>query len=122
MTRTACISTLLTVAAMAALSPAAPSNSDEDAAGKPRESIEVTIHGRLRTGIVAIGGETTGTTISASNLTFELDLSETELQGKMEEWDGRTVVVKGTLAGKKGVEVRLRQIVTVESLQPVEAE
>ena len=40
------------------------------------DSITVTIVGTLRTGIFAIGGETTGTTITAKGITWELQLGE----------------------------------------------
>lgn len=38
-------------------------------------SIQVRVIGVLRTGIFAIGGETTGTTITAGDNTLELDVS-----------------------------------------------
>ena len=37
------------------------------------DSIRVTVVGTLRTGIIAIGGETTGTTITAKGITWELE-------------------------------------------------
>ncbi|MCA9070409.1 MAG: hypothetical protein KDA84_15865 [Planctomycetaceae bacterium] len=38
-----------------------------------QDSISVKVIGTLKAGIVAIGGETTGTTITAKNITWELD-------------------------------------------------
>lgn len=82
------------------------------------ESIEVTVRGTLRTGMVAIGGETTGTTITARGVTWELDLGRDEaLRKKAESLSRKRVVVRGTLESRPGVEVRQRLIVTVRSLE-----
>jgi hypothetical protein len=86
-----------------------------------KESINVDIRGQLQTGVLAIGGETTGVTITASNLTFELDFAGAPDQAeKAEDLNGRSVVVTGTLEGRKGVEIPLRYIVDVESLKAAE--
>jgi hypothetical protein len=82
------------------------------------ESIEVVVRGTLRTGMMAIGGETTGTTITARGLTWELDLGRDEaLRRKAESLSRRRVVVRGTLEPRAGVEVRQRLIVAVKSLE-----
>jgi hypothetical protein len=81
--------------------------------------IKVEILGTLRTGMMAIGGETTGTLIRARGVTWELDLSQ--LPGgaaRVESLDGRRVLVKGSLEVRPGVERRERAIVTVTSLEP----
>jgi acetyl esterase/lipase len=89
-------------------------------AGEAAKAVE--LRGILRTGIVAIGGETTGTIIQTDKGSFELDLgSGKELRAKAERLAGKTVVVKGTLTIRKGVEIRERRIVTVRVLEPVEA-
>jgi hypothetical protein len=78
----------------------------------------VTITGVLRTGVVAIGGETTGTTVTARKITFELTFGKNaKLQEAAEKLDGKKVVVQGTLERRRGVEVRERLIVTVTSLR-----
>jgi hypothetical protein len=81
------------------------------------ESITVTIVGTLRTGIVAIGGETTGMTITAKGIKWELDLGRNaKLRTAAEKLDGKGVTVTGTLERRAGVEVKERWIVTVTSL------
>lgn len=79
--------------------------------------IRVDIRGTLRQGVIAIGGETTGTTISAGEITWELDLQGDEQLGKKAELlHGKQVLVRGTLERRSGVEIPERWIVTVESL------
>ena len=81
------------------------------------ESINVTVSGTLRTGVVAIGGETTGTTITAEGITWELDLGKNEeFVEAAKKLDGKKVVVQGSLERRPGVEVKERWIVTVTGL------
>jgi hypothetical protein len=83
------------------------------------DSIEVVVRGTLRTGIMAIGGETTGTTVSARGATWELDLrGNPEWAARAESLNGRRVVVTGSLEARPGVERRQRWIVTVKTLEP----
>src|SRR5689334_1071591 len=85
-------------------------------ADESQELITVTVVGTLRTGIVAIGGETTGTTISAKGIKWELDFGKNaELRAAAEKLDGKQVTVTGTLERRSGVEVKERWIVTVTS-------
>ena len=89
----------------------------------PAEYITVEIKGRLRTGVAAIGGETTGVTVAASSLTFELYFGENaELLEAAKRLNGQTVLVNGRLEGRRGIEIPLRQIVTVESLESASSE
>lgn len=82
------------------------------------DSINVTIVGTLRTGLVAIGGETTGTTITANGVTWELDDGiNIALRTVANVLNGKKVAVRGTLERKKGVEVKERWIVKVADLQ-----
>lgn len=84
------------------------------------EGISVTVVGILRTGIVAIGGETTGTTITAKGVTLELDLGKNaDLRQIVKKLDGKKVTVRGTLERRPSVEVKERWIVTVTELQAV---
>ena len=88
--------------------------------GRPADAeyIKVEVKGKLRTGIFAIGGETTGTTISAQGLTWELDFGDNKaLREQATKLNGQTAIVKGTLEVRPGVEIRERWIVTVGSLQ-----
>ncbi|MCC9605416.1 hypothetical protein LOC68_23060 [Blastopirellula sp. JC732] len=80
-------------------------------------SIEVTVIGKIESGLVAIGGETTGTTITASGITWELELGENaEFRKLAEELSGKQAKVVGSLERRSGVEVKVRYIVTVEKL------
>ena len=89
------------------------------AAGKNPK--EVAVQGTLRTGVVAIGGETTGLVIETKAGTFELDVGkDKQLREKAEKLDGKVVVVTGTLTVRRGVEVKERKIITVASLKEAE--
>lgn len=91
------------------------------AAAATEESIRVRIVGKLQTGNLAIGGETTGTTITANGITWELDFGDNkELREKAASLNGRQVLVRGTLERKRGVEIKERWIVTVTKLQAAE--
>lgn len=83
-----------------------------------KESITVQVVGKLKTGIVAIGGETTGTTITAKEVTWELDLGKDEkLRAEAEKLDGKLALVKGTLERRPGLAIKERWIVTVSELR-----
>ena len=88
-----------------------------------RESITVTIVGTIHGGIVAIGGETTGTTITSKGLTWELDFGKDKaLRETAERLNNQLVTVTGALERHPGVEVKNRWIVTVTSLTSRTAE
>lgn len=81
------------------------------------EFIHVTVVGTLQTGIAAIGGETTGTTITSRNVTWELDLTKNRgLKNAAQKLQGKLVKVTGLLQRKRGVEVAERWIVDVKTL------
>lgn len=87
------------------------------------EYVRVEIKGTLRSGIMAIGGEHTGSQISAGGIVWEVDLSKSpELRKAAEQNDGSTVVLSGVLQQVKGVEIATRMIVRVETLQPVKSD
>ena len=75
--------------------------------------------GTLRTGIVAIGGETTGTTLTTKDGTRELEFGNNQklrsLAGKL---NGKQVLVSGLHQSRKGVEIKRREIITVKTLVP----
>lgn len=86
-------------------------------AEQPREFVQVTIQGTLETGIVAIGGETTGTTITAEGMKFELDLSRNpQLAQQAEQLNGKPALLSGRLTRRPGVEIGERWIVRVQQL------
>lgn len=85
----------------------------------PKDLIEVRMVGTLNAQVFAIGGETTGVTLSTQEITWELDFQDkSKLRKLAEQLHGTKVRVLGKLVVKKGVEVKQRWIVEVESLQP----
>ncbi len=82
------------------------------------ESITVTVIGTLRTGVVAIGGETTGVTITAKGITWELDLGKNPTYAETaKKLNGKQATVTGSLERKTGIEVKERWIVTVNRIE-----
>jgi hypothetical protein len=80
--------------------------------------IMVDIRGTLETGIVAIGGETTGTVIHVKKVTWELDLGgNKELQELAKQLHMKEVIVTGEYQQVPGVEIRVRHIVKVKTLK-----
>jgi len=80
--------------------------------------IRVEIRGTLNSGIMAIGGETTGTTVSAGEIVWELEISpNSDLAERLAALNGAEVVVTGSYREMRGVEVPLRYIVTVDSIR-----
>lgn len=83
--------------------------------------IKVEIKGTLETGLMAVGGETTGTVIRANNVTWELDLGgNPDLPTLAKTLNAKTVVVTGTYQKIKGVEIPERHIVRVATLKAAE--
>lgn len=82
------------------------------------DSLFVNVVGTLRTGVVAIGAETTGTTITSRGITWELDFGDdAELKKIAERFNGKKVQVEGMLERREGVEVKERWIVKVSKFQ-----
>ncbi len=95
-------------------------HSNERTKKKTEDYVKVEVRGKLTDGVVAIGGETTGTTITAKRVTFELELGKKEqLRELVKNLNGKTVVVVGTLERRRGIEIPERWIVTVSDLKPV---
>jgi hypothetical protein len=82
-----------------------------------RDSIDVTVRGTVNTGLMAIGGETTGTTITAGTVTWDLELTDAQ-RGIADKLDGRKAVVSGQLRRANGVELPDRFIVSVRRIEP----
>jgi len=74
--------------------------------------------GTLQTGVMAIGGETTGTILDTGKGSYELEV-EGELAKKASGLNGKKVHVTGKLTVKQGVEVKERRIVNVKTLEEV---
>jgi hypothetical protein len=84
---------------------------------EPTDYIQVEIRGKLDHGIVAIGGETTGTVIHVGKITWELDLGgNAKLLEQAEALNKKTVIVTGRYFQRTGVEIPVRHLVKVESL------
>ena len=80
--------------------------------------IKVEIKGTLITGVAQIGGETTGVLIRTSDVVWELDLQRNDKWRELaNSLNGRKALVSGTFRRKKGLEVPVREIVSVESLK-----
>jgi hypothetical protein len=80
--------------------------------------VKVEIRGTLETGVVAIGGETTGIVIRSAGSVWELDLGgDAELIKRAEQLDKQTVVVTGLYRKQQGVEVPVRHIIAVAKLE-----
>jgi cytochrome c-type biogenesis protein CcmE len=80
--------------------------------------IRVEARGKLKTGVVAIGGETTGTLLVTKDGKLELSLTaKKDLPELAEKLSGKDVVVTGTLTVRKGVETGPRIIVNVATLK-----
>ncbi len=93
-----------------------PHNSDP-----PLQSVSVECHGRLRQGVVAIGGETTGTTITFNGMMWELDLKDDAQQEFGKKHHKGTVTATGTLRKIAGTESKVRLIVDVKTLSERDA-
>ena len=77
------------------------------------------VRGRLVTGRAAVGGETTGTAVTADGITWEVDFGGSEqLAARAGELAGRPVVIDGVLERAEGVEVPTRWIVHARTLEP----
>jgi opacity protein-like surface antigen len=87
-------------------------------AADKEEPKAVEMRGVLHTGVVAIGGETTGVVIDTKDGKYELDFgANKDLREKANKLDGKNVAVKGQLTIRKGVEIPERKIVVVSDLK-----
>lgn len=83
--------------------------------------VGVEMVGTLKTGITAIGGETTGTIITADNITFEIDTTfGFGLRQAVQQANNKRARVKGRLVKKAGVEIKERWIIRASSIESIE--
>ena len=83
------------------------------------DSIIIRVTGTLAKGVVAIGGETTGATITANKIAWELDFGDNaKLKAAAEKLNGKRAMVKGNLERREGVETKERLIIHVEKMKP----
>lgn len=88
---------------------------------KSEPPIRIECYGKLRSGVMAIGAETTGTTINVEGTTWELALKNDAAKTFAETHDKKPVSVSGSLRRVAGVEVPARWIVDVEKLSEWDA-
>jgi len=85
--------------------------------GTYTDSISIEVNGILRTGQMAIGGETTGTTITSKGIQFDVDWSNAaQLARQAEQFDGKHVRLSGTLRQQTGPERGRRFIINAKDL------
>jgi hypothetical protein len=87
-----------------------------DADKRRDEWIDVTMLGTLKSRVMAIGAETTGVTISANGVVWELELHGKQLETAA-NLDGRKALVTGRLMRRHGVETGNRFVVNVRSIK-----
>jgi hypothetical protein len=110
-----CVMAVALACLTATAATAADDKKDEPKASK--------LTGKLQTGVVAIGGETTGIVLHSRGGSYELDFGKNkELREKAEKLNGKNVTVTGSLTIRKGVEVKERRIVAVTAIQEADAE
>jgi hypothetical protein len=107
------LAVLLALVGMIATLPAADPEPKKDK--EPDSYLKVEAKGKLSTGIVAIGGETTGVMIATPGGSFEVELPRGSNADKL---NGKTVKVYGTMIQRKGVTVRgVRTIIQASKLE-----
>jgi membrane-associated protease RseP (regulator of RpoE activity) len=78
--------------------------------------VPITLTGRLKVGVMAIGGETTGVTLSTPDgQSYDLDFGAGRPPGRIA--DGREAVVSGTLTTARGPERPTRRLVKVNDFR-----
>ena len=95
--------------------PCHPQTGATDRGDQPSRSYE----GILKTGIVAIGGETTGVNlVTQHDGVFELDFGQNEqLRKSSEALNGKKVIVVGDYKPRPGLEVKERRVILVKTLR-----
>lgn len=88
---------------------AQPTAPDQSVAG-----IKVECYGVLRDGVVAVGGETTGTTISFGRMIWDLSLKDDAQRAFAKEHTKQRIIATGSLKRVVGTQVPVRWVVDVE--------
>lgn len=84
-------------------------------------AVSVKCHGLLRHGIVAVGGETTGTTITFHGLTWELQFATDNDRELAAQHNKKPVQVIGALRKVVGTENKIRWIIDVKHISAVDS-
>ena len=82
-------------------------------AGGPRE-----FTGTLQSGVVQIGGETTGWRLAGDGATGGLDVDVSRVEGKARDLDGKRVSITGRLTDKHWPERGKVQVLVAEKIEP----
>ena len=85
-----------------------------------KPSVSAECCGRLRHGIVTIGGETTGTTITFNRIVWELQLNDDAARNFAKKHHSQQIVVTGQLRKVVGTETMPRWIIDVNSMTKVD--
>ncbi|HRA88959.1 MAG TPA: hypothetical protein PK992_12835 [Planctomycetaceae bacterium] len=91
----------------------------DDTPLQPGVSVECC--GRLRHGVVEIGGETTGTTITFNRIVWELQLNSDAHREFAKQNHKEPVIVTGTLRKIVGIETKIRWIIDVRTISKPDA-
>ena len=74
--------------------------------------------GRITTGMMAIGGETTGIVLVTDRDQLELQPADQAMRQRLQELNGKIVTIRGTLETFRGVEIRTRRVIKVVEIIP----
>jgi hypothetical protein len=91
-------------------------NAEPESPSAAESTIEVECHGKLRCGVVAIGGETTGTTLTFDGVPWELKIDDDKLKEFANSHHRKLATATGVLRRVKGTERPGRWIVEVRTL------
>jgi hypothetical protein len=80
----------------------------------PATEIKVECYGVIRDGVVAIGGETTGTTLSFGGMIWDLSLNDDSKRAFAKEHTKQRVTVTGSLKRVTGTQIPVRWVVDVD--------
>lgn len=96
----------------------APAGRTAAEAANPLER-PVTYTGTVRTGVMAVGGETTGMILETERAgTFELEVKgDRAAAQRLEALNGRQATIAGTVETRPGVEIKERRILVVRSIR-----
>jgi hypothetical protein len=92
------------------------SAADEVRADPPEPAVSAECNGRVRHGVVAIGGETTGTTITFNGIVWELELPDESSQKFVKNHHRESIKVTGKLRRVAGTEAKDRWIIDAKTL------
>lgn len=72
--------------------------------------------GTITSGLMAIGGETTGIVIVTAQDQLELQPADQAMRQRLQQLNGKTATIRGILETRPGVEVKTRRIIKVSEI------